>query len=272
MGFRNSEKIDVFIPTYNSEKHLQECLDAVKKAFPVRRVVLIDHNSVDSTLRIGKANGCEIVEEERGLAYARELSFRLAETEVLAMVESDLVYHEFGWYGSALGLMKEDVAAVVAYVPRASEETRGRFNEIWSRFTPLRSRRHGFSAGSTLMRTEAVREIELPTSLNAYEDIYLLRQLRRKGWKYRYIEVRGLHYSDEGSFRKARWYGANARVLYSIDPSDTLLARRHLILPAKGAVASLLTLDPKPFVWSIGFATNFFMGWSNPRLYRVLRR
>ena len=272
MSIRSSEKIDVFIPTYNSEKHLQECLDSVKKTFPVRRVVLIDHESTDLTWRIAEENGCEVVFEEKGLAYARELSFRLAETDVIALVESDLVYHEFGWYRSALGLMKEDVAAVVAYVPRANEEARGRYNEFWSRFTPLRSRRHGFSAGSTLMRTEAVREIKLPTALNAYEDIYLLRQLLRKGWKYRYIEVRGLHYSDEGTFRKARWYGANARVLYSLDPSDTLLARRHLTLPAKGAVASLLTLDPKPFVWSIGFAANFFVGWSNPKVYRMLRR
>lgn len=272
MSLRSSEKIDVFIPTYNSEKHLQECLDSVKKTFPVRRVVLIDHNSVDSTLRIGKANGCEIVEEERGLAYARELSFRLAETEVLAMVESDLVYREYSWYERAVGLMRDNVAAVVAYVPRALEVARGRYNEFWSRYTPLRERRHGFSAGSTLMKREAVKGMRLPPRLNAYEDLYILRQLSRRGWTYRYIEVGGVHYSDDSSFAKAKWYGANARTLYSMDPSDIVLIRRHLTLPMKGAVASLLTLDPTILSWALGFTANFFAGWSRPERYGALKR
>jgi glycosyltransferase involved in cell wall biosynthesis len=244
----------------------------VKRTFPVRRIVLIDHNSVDATSRIGRENGCEIIEEDKGLSYARELSFRLAETEVFGMVESDLVYREYSWYRRAVGLMTEKVAAVVAYVPREQGDVRGRYNEFWGRVTPLRSRRHGFSAGSTLMRREAVRGMTLPTVLNAYEDLYLLRQLRRKGWTYRYIEVRGVHYSDEGSFRKARWYGGNARVLYSLEPNDPLLIRRHVLLPFKGAVASAFTLDPEPFVWSVGFAANFFVGWSRPNLYASLKR
>lgn len=272
MTFPTTEKIDVFIPTYNSEKHLRECIDSVKKAFPVRRVVLIDHNSVDATARIGRENDCEIIEEDKGLAYARELSFRLAETEVFGMVESDLVYREYSWYRRAVGLMTEKVAAVVAYVPREEGDVRGRYNEFWSRVTPLRSRRHGFSAGSTLLRRDAVSRITLPTTLNAYEDLYLLRQLRKKGWTYRYIEVRGVHYSDVGSFRKARWYGGNARVLYSLDPTALILVRRHLILPVKGLVASILTLDPDLFTWSVGFAANFFAGWSSPTLYGSLRR
>ena len=272
MSFRKSEKIDVFIPTYNSGRHLQECLDSVKKAFPVRRVVLVDHKSVDSTLLIGRRNGCEIIEEEKGLAYARELSFRLAETEVLAMVESDLVYREYGWYERAIGLMKDNVAAVVAYVPRAREVERGRYNEFWSKHTPLRERRHGFSAGSTLVRTEAVRKMRLPPRLNAYEDLYIMRQLSKAGWTYKYIEVEGVHYSDDRSFAKARWYGANARTLYSLDPGNLVLVRRHLTMPLKGAVASILMLEPRVFWWAAGFTANFFWGWSRPRRFGALQR
>src|ERR1700692_4663046 len=81
-----NESIDVFVPTYNSEAHLQQCIDSIKKAFPVKRIVIIDHHSTDSTQEIALKNDCDIVFEDKGLAFARGLSFRLAQTELFALV------------------------------------------------------------------------------------------------------------------------------------------------------------------------------------------
>lgn len=264
--------IDVFIPTYNSAAHLKDCVSSVRRALPARRVVLLDHNSTDATLAIAEGEGCEVVKEGRGLGYARQLAIDLAETAVFAMVESDLVYARSDWYEEAMKLMQETVGAVVAYVPRSTNDERGRYAEFWSRRTPLRERRHGFSAGSTLFRKAALDGVRIPPFLNAYEDIYIMRQMRRKGWTYRTLEVAGTHHSDIGSSRKARWYGANARLLYSVDPGDATLLRRQLTLPLMGLVAAVGTRSPPVFAWSISFSANFLLGWSDPEKFSSLER
>ena len=264
--------VDVFIPTYNSKAHLAACLSAVRQSLPVRRIVIIDHHSDDGTLEIARANDCEVLPEDQGLGYARQLAIDNAQTEIFAMVESDLVYSETGWYARALAGLTERVGAIVAYVPRGSANERGRYAEFWSRYTPLRSRRHGFSAGSTLFRLEAVKGIQVPRFLNAYEDVYIMRQMRKRGWRYGTVEVDGTHYSDVDSNRKARWYGANARVLYSLEPSDASLLRRHVTMPILGLVASIGTASPGVFAWSVSFSANFLLGWSSPSRFSRLKR
>ncbi|MDV3278436.1 MAG: glycosyltransferase [Nitrososphaerales archaeon] len=265
-------QIDVFIPTYNSAAHLQDCISSVRRALPARRVVLLDHDSTDGTLKIAEREDCEVVREDKGLGYARQLAIDLAETEVFAMVESDLVYSQFGWYEDALKLMQGMVGAVVVYVPRSASEERGRYAEFWSRRTPLGERRHGFSAGSTLFRKEAVEGVHLPPFLNAYEDIYIMRQMRRRGWTYKTLEVAGTHHSDIQSSKKARWYGANARLLYSVDPGDVTLVRRQLALPLMGLVAAIGSRSPSVFAWSLSFSANFLLGWSDPKRFSRLKR
>lgn len=267
-----SAQIDVFIPTYNSEAHLRDCISSVRRAFPVRRIVLVDHHSTDGTLEIANANACEVVQEASGLGYARQLAVEMSETEVLAMVESDLVYEEFDWYSEALRRLEGSVGAVVAYVPRPASDERGMYSEFWSRRTPLRARRHGFSAGSTLFRRQAVAGIRLPTNLNAYEDIFLMRQMRKRGWTYSTMEVRGTHYSDYESSRKARWYGANARLLYSLEPGDLTLLRRQVTLPLLGLIAALGLGSASVFAWSLRFSANFLLGWGRPKKFSELKR
>jgi glycosyltransferase involved in cell wall biosynthesis len=264
--------VDVFIPTYNSEAHLQACISSVMRSLPVKRIVLVDHHSSDGTLEIARRNRCDVVQEEKGLGYARQLSIDLSSTEVFAMVESDLVYDEFDWFKSAINLLKDKVGAVVAYVPRRSSDTRGGYAEFWSRYTPLQSRRHGFSAGSTLFRKEAVSGIRVPYFLNAYEDIFIMREMAKRGWSYKTLEVRGTHHSDFESTVKARWYGANARILYGLEPDDATLLRRHVTLPAMGLVAALGSRRPGIFTWSVAFSANFLLGWSSPAKFSHLRR
>lgn len=244
----------------------------MRRALPVKRIVILDHHSSDGTVEIAQSNGCELVQEDKGLGYARQLAIELSSTEVFAMVESDLVYEEFDWYQKALPLLAGAVGAVVAYVPRSSAEERGKYAEFWSRYTPLRARRHGFSAGSTLFRKSAVAGIRVPTFLNAYEDIFIMREMKKRGWSYKTLEVRGVHHSDFESTRKARWYGANARLLYSVQPDDATLLRRHATLPIKGLVASLGSGSPSVFAWSVSFSANFLLGWSYPDRFATLRR
>lgn len=242
------------------------------RSMPVRRIVVIDHHSSDNTLQIAAKQRCEVIEEDKGLGYARDLAFRSAETPVFAMVESDLVYDERSWYPRARSLLEGRVGAVVAAVTRGLDNPRGRYNEFWSRVTPFRGRRHGFSAGSTLFLREATRDIHVPPELNAYEDIYIMRKMSRRGWTYRWVEVEGMHYSDFSTSAKARWFGANARRLYSLDRGDVSLLRRNLLLPAKGLIAALSTSDGSILLWALTYSLAFLRGYDDPSAFEKLKR
>ena len=263
--------LDVFIPTYNSEKYLRQCLESVIRSIPVKRIILIDNYSTDRTQKIAKEFGCELILDSRGLGKARELSFKLASTDVFATVESDIVYEETGWFDRAISLLKGNVGAVVAYVQRPIEQNRGLFAYTLSRYTPLKEKRHGFSAGSTIWLKEALKGIEIPSSLKAYEDLYIERMMRKRGWVYRWIEVKGKHYSTLSDRKKAEWYGANARIFYSLT-SDLSLLRRHATIPFKATFASLLSRDPKLISWGISYTIAFMRGWAYPSRYYILKR
>jgi glycosyltransferase involved in cell wall biosynthesis len=263
--------VDVFIPTYNSEKYLRECINSILSSIPVKRIVIIDNYSTDKTQSIAKEFGCEVILDSSGLGKAREISFLEASTDIFVTVESDIVYSETGWFEKAVSLFKENVGAVVAYVPRPTSEERGLYSYILSKYTPLREKKHGFSAGSTLWLRKAVKDISVPQSLHAYEDIYIAREMKKRGWIYRWIEVKGIHHSTIEDRRKAEWYGANARIFYSLT-SDISLLRRHITLPIKAAVASLLSGNPRILSWSFGFTISFMKGWSAPSRYSRLRR
>jgi glycosyltransferase involved in cell wall biosynthesis len=265
-------EMDIFIPTYNSVLHLQECIDSVRKSLPVNRVILVDHHSTDGTVELGRRNNCVIVSEDKGLGYARELSFRMAETPIFALVESDLIYHQTDWYELAKSQFSERVGAVVVYVPRTGNDPWKKYSDFWTKFTPLRGHQHGFTTGSTLLRTVAVRGIKIPHELGGYEDGYIARALRRDGWTFKWIEVAGVHYADYPDYRKGRWYGANARILYKLDPSFNRLLWRQVTLPVKGALAALYTLDPRILAWTITLWFSTFVGWARPEKYRVMRR
>lgn len=81
-------KISAVIQTYNSEKHLEHVLEALK-AFD--EIVICDMHSTDRTIQIAEAYNCKIVYHEK-LSYcepARNFAIQSASHEWVLVVDSD---------------------------------------------------------------------------------------------------------------------------------------------------------------------------------------
>lgn len=83
-------KISAIVNTYNSERFLKACLEALKE---FDEIVLCDMYSTDSTLEIAKEYGCRIVyHEQTGFVEpARNFAISQAENDWVLVVDSDEV-------------------------------------------------------------------------------------------------------------------------------------------------------------------------------------
>lgn len=89
-------KIDVIIPVYNVERHLQGCIRSVLgQTFRDFRIILVDDGSTDRSGKIcdayGEKYGCiQVIHKENGGASdARNRGLEASESEYLAFVDSD---------------------------------------------------------------------------------------------------------------------------------------------------------------------------------------
>jgi glycosyltransferase involved in cell wall biosynthesis len=91
--------VDVIMRTKNSAEMLKKSLDSIFQEIPVRKVIIVDGGSTDDTLKI--ASQYENVEiynkSELNLGQATQFGFRVAKTEWIAVIDSDIILKN-GWY------------------------------------------------------------------------------------------------------------------------------------------------------------------------------
>ena len=102
------ELIDVIIRTKNSEELLKECLHSIYDEIPVRRLIVVDAGSTDRTLEIASSfdKVSMYVKPELNLGQATKYGFSKAETEWVAVIDSDIILRK-GWFDVMKGYMKE---------------------------------------------------------------------------------------------------------------------------------------------------------------------
>jgi glycosyltransferase involved in cell wall biosynthesis len=93
------ELIDVIIRTKNSEEFLKECLQSIYNEIPVWRIIIVDAGSTDKTLEIASSfdKACIYVKPELNLGQATKFGFSKAETEWVAIIDSDIILGR-GWF------------------------------------------------------------------------------------------------------------------------------------------------------------------------------
>lgn len=130
-------KISVVINTYNAEKHLKECLEAVKN---FDEIVVCDMESTDSTISIAREYNCKVVTFPKGdhksAEPARTFAIQSASCKWVLVVDSDeiitpelstFLYHQINEANCPDGL----------YIARQNM-LYGRFNRDWSHDYQLR--------------------------------------------------------------------------------------------------------------------------------------
>jgi len=84
--------VSVIIPTFNSERFLEECLSSLKRQTYERlEIVVVDDGSTDSTIGIAERHGCKIIQNPKvGRAAAKNEGVRHSFGEYLVFVDSDM--------------------------------------------------------------------------------------------------------------------------------------------------------------------------------------
>ena len=179
------DPIDVVLLTKDSERILENCLKSVYRNIPVRRLIVVDGYSSDSTIEIlGRFNddykNVKIIYDRGTRATARQKGIENVETEWFLFVDSDVVLCR-DWYGKALNYVNDDVGAVwgiEVWSTIRNQATLKMFLRITRKLFELRGGTH-----DTLIRTCLVKDIRIPRDLHVFEDAYVKDWITAKGYR-----------------------------------------------------------------------------------------
>lgn len=88
------EKVSLYVPCYNAEKTIGDCLDSVmKQTYKIDEILVIDDGSEDKTVELAKRYPVRIISHEKnmGLAASRNTAFKQAKNEFVAGIDADCV-------------------------------------------------------------------------------------------------------------------------------------------------------------------------------------
>jgi glycosyltransferase involved in cell wall biosynthesis len=181
----NMGSVDVVLLTKNSERVLEKCLRSMYENIPVSQLIVVDGYSTDKTLaildRFNRRYHNIFVFSDRGTrAMAREKGIQQVKTDWFAFIDSDVVVCK-NWYQKALKHIDKEAGAVwgiEVWSTIQNEVALKMFLWVTRKIFDLRGGTH-----DTLIRTDLVRDIEIPKNLHVFEDAYIRDWIAQKGYK-----------------------------------------------------------------------------------------
>lgn len=269
-------KIDVAVCTYQSERYLDECLTSVEKSVPINKLIVVDHYSTDKTIEIAKKHNAEIHFENVGLGRARQIAIEHVETPVFMFLDSDVVFYSYDWFEEAISLMGrrkngKEIGAVVVFTPVIHNPQRQKYAEFWWKVFPWKKRKIGFLPQSTLYVKEAIERISIPPVLGSFEQVYIEHYMRKQGYTYAAIEVKGRHYYDFPD-KKGAWMGAGNRLFFGSRYLLNILIGKVFTAPLKAVPAAFAMKDPLIILWNTRYWFGYLKGWLRPEEHTKMKR
>jgi glycosyltransferase involved in cell wall biosynthesis len=177
--------VDVVLLTKNSERVLEKCLVSLYENVPVNQLIVVDGYSTDGTLGIlerfnDKYHNVRITSDRGTRATAREKGIRQVTTEWFMFVDSDIVVCE-NWYKKALRHLDKSAGAIwgiEVWSTIRNQATLRMFLRVTRKIFDLRGGTH-----DTLVRTDLVKDIQIPRNLHVFEDAYIKDWIAKKGYR-----------------------------------------------------------------------------------------
>jgi glycosyltransferase involved in cell wall biosynthesis len=108
--------ISIVIPTYNEEKNIERCLDALANQTIPREqieIIVVDGNSDDGTRKIAsKIADIVIIQSSEGVGGARNDGFNIAKYDIIATTDADCEPNK-NWVESIIKEIKQDNVVAV---------------------------------------------------------------------------------------------------------------------------------------------------------------
>ena len=179
------DSVDVVLLTKNSERGLKRCIESIYQNVPVKQLIVVDGYSTDKTLDIlkkfkEKHPNVKVVYDNGTRATARQKGIENVKTDWFMFVDSDVVLCR-NWHQRAMKHMDKRVGAIwgiEVWSTIQNQATLKIFLWITRKIFELRGGTH-----DTLIRTDAVKDIEIPRNLHVFEDSYIKDWIARKGYK-----------------------------------------------------------------------------------------
>ena len=232
--------VDVVLLTKNSESHLengifQKCLRSIRRQIPINTLVVVDAFSNDNTLKTIRSHftKVKVIRSNALRGKAREIGIRNVETEWFAFVDSDIVLCE-NWFNGLMKYARSQVGGIEGRVKRVSERRPSSVKRY------ARAKTH-----CTLIRTEAVKNIRIPSDLNQMEDQFIRKYVEKQGYKWvKPLHHISAHYQTEIWDWKTAYEVGRASGKYNLTPLWLDIAALTL-LPLKKAY------ERKSLLWKL---------------------
>jgi len=191
--------LDIIMITKNSvEPCLDESLNSIEEAAKFSqikpRLIVVDGGSDDGTLDIVESHREElntvILFDEGNRATARQLGIEHVETELFAFIDSDVVLIK-EWIAQMIPYFDDtEVGAVWGAALQTAPRKKKYFEAMAKLYgkSPLEMMKNfGVIRGclhDTMIRTEAVRDMEIPPHLHVMEDHYVRQHIEKSGLRW----------------------------------------------------------------------------------------
>jgi len=190
-------------------------------------------------------------------------------------LDSDVVFFSYDWFEKAISLIGQEkngkkIGAVVVFTPVIHNPQRQKYADFWWKVFPWK-KKIGFLPQSTLYLKEAINGVKIPAILGSYEQVYIESYMRKRGYTYAPIEVKGRHYYDFPD-KKGAWMGAGHRLFFGVKPLPRLLIRRILTAPLKAVPPAFAMKDPRIILWNSRYWLGYLKGWLHPEEHTKMKR
>jgi len=247
MSSEDMKTLTFCVCTYNSAKTLDRCLSSIRSVDPGLRVLVVDHQSGDETVKIAREFGAEIFSETKGLGFARQFCFDHTNSEYIVFVDGDVEIVRKDFFDIAIQtLRRKEYGAVVGMA-------------VGHRF------RYGLPASLLVLRKSDFLGKIVPDYIDARETFFIQRRLDKRRLRTFYVYDSMIHRSQFRKF-KPEWEGANTRILPDSNKKELFLALKVIIL------LSLNSRNLKNILYIPIFYLKFLHGFAKPAAWLRMNR
>jgi glycosyltransferase involved in cell wall biosynthesis len=204
-------KVDVVVCAKNSAETLRPVLERVLRYVPVNRLIVIDGESDDGTVKIAEEFGAEIHSDGgKGLGYARNMALSLVETPIFAFIDADTLIPK-NWFSLIRHFKDPKVAVANGYT------FFGRNNPVLKALSDYQLRSDRLeppSFSNTLVSVRSVVDVGgIREDLPSCEDSELHERLSKNGFRWVVDKRIVAHHPRSLSehLSHVKWWGRGSR-------------------------------------------------------------